>query len=119
MGRQDYQWKHEPCLYGWKEGAAHQWYGGRDQATVLDFDRPVKSPEHPTMKPVTLFDRLIRNSAPPEGVVLDLFAGSGTTAVACEQNSRTAYLMELDPRYADVIIDRWEQLTGCKAEKVE
>lgn len=115
MGRQDYQWKHEPCLYGWKEGAGHNWYSDRKQTTLLEFDRPIRSELHPTMKPVPLFDYQIKNSSKKGDAVLDLFGGSGTTIVACEQNGRTAYLMELDPRYVDVIIDRYEKLTGDKA----
>lgn len=115
MGRQDYQWKHEPCLYGWKEGASHNWYSDRKQTTLLEFDRPSRSELHPTMKPVPLFDYQIKNSSKKGDAVLDLFGGSGTTMVACEQDGRTAYLMELDPRYVDVIIDRYEKLTGDKA----
>lgn len=118
LGRQDYQWKHEPCLYGWNEGAAHYWAGGRAQSTVLDYDRPIRSEEHPTMKPIQLFDRLIRNSCPKGGIVYDPFGGSGTTLLACEQNGRTCWMVELDPRYVQVIIDRWEKMTGLKAEKI-
>lgn len=116
MGRQDYHWKHEPCLYGWKEGAGHLWASDRKQTTILNFDRPSRSAEHPTMKPVLLFDYQIKNNTKAEDVVLDTFGGSGTTLIACEQNGRNAYLMELDPRYIDVIIDRWEKLTGQTAE---
>lgn len=115
LGRQDYQWKHEPCLYGWNDGAAHSWYSDRKQSTVLEFQKPNRSEAHPTMKPVPLFDYLIQNSTKAGDVVLDLFGGSGTTAIACEQNGRVAYLMELDPHYVDVIVDRWEKLTGEKA----
>lgn len=115
LGRQDYQWKHEPCLYGWKDGAGHNWYSDRKQTTVLEFDRPSRSAEHPTMKPVPLFDYQIKNSSKKGDAVLDLFGGSGTTIVCCEQNGRDAYLMELDPKYVDVIIDRYEKLTGDKA----
>lgn len=118
LGRQDYQWKHEPCLYGWKEGASHLWATDRKQTTVLDFDRPSRNAEHPTMKPVKLFDYLIKNNTKSEDIVLDLFAGSGTTIIACEQNKRIGYVMELDPKYVDVIIDRWETLTGEKAELI-
>ena len=118
LGRQDYHWKHEPCLYGWNDGAAHYWDGGRAQSTVLDFDRPMRNGEHPTMKPIALFDRLIRNSCPKGGVVFDPFCGSGTTLLACEQNGRTCWAVELDPRYVQVIINRWEALTGQKAEKI-
>lgn len=118
MGRQDYQWKHEPCLYGWKEGASHFWANDRKQTTVLDFDKPVRNGEHPTMKPVKLFDYQIKNNTKANDIVLDTFGGSGTTLIACEQNNRICYTCELDPKYVDVIIDRWEQLTGEKAEKI-
>lgn len=116
MGRQDYQWKHEPCLYGWKETDSHHWYGDRKQTTVIDFDRPTKSELHPTMKPVGLFDYQIKNSTKKGDNVLDLFGGSGTTIMACEQNGRNAYVMEYDPHYIDVIIERWENFTGQKAK---
>lgn len=115
MGRQDYQWKHEPCLYGWKGGAGHLWASDRKQTTVLEFDRPTKNKEHPTMKPVGLFDYQIQNNTKGGDAVLDLFAGSGTTIIACEQNGRNAFCMEIDPRYVDVIIKRWENFTGEKA----
>lgn len=115
MGRQDYQWKHEPCLYGWKSGAGHLWASDRKQTTVLEFDRPTKNKEHPTMKPVALFDYQIKNNTKAGDIVLDLFAGSGTTIIACEQNGRNAYAMEFDPKYCDVIVKRWENLTGEKA----
>ena len=118
LGRQDYQWKHEPCLYGWKSGASHVWYSDRKQSTVINFDRPTRSALHPTMKPVGLFDYQIKNSTKSGDIVLDLFGGSGTTIMACEQNDRNAYVMELDPRYADVIIKRWEEFTGEKAVKL-
>lgn len=115
MGRQDYQWKHEPCLYGWKEGAGHLWASDRKQTTVLDFQRPTKSDIHPTMKPIALFDYQIKNNTKGGDIVLDLFNGSGTTIMACEQNGRCARSMELDPRYVDAAIDRWEKFTGEKA----
>ena len=115
MGRQDYHWKHEPCLYGWKDGASHLWASDRKQTTILDFDKPTKNAEHPTMKPVKLFDYQIKNNTKKDDIVLDLFGGSGTTLIACEQNGRISYNMELDPKYVDVIIDRWEELTGEKA----
>ena len=118
LGRQDYQWKHEPCLYGWTEGASHLWNTDRKQTTVLDFDRPTKSELHPTMKPVPLFDYQIKNSSKRGQKVLDLFGGSGTTMIACEQDGRKSYLMEIDPKYADVIIDRWELFTGKKSKKI-
>ena len=119
LGRQDYHWRHEPCLYGWKDGAAHTWLGGRTQTTVLEYDKPARNGEHPTMKPVELFAALIANSCPPGGVVLDPFGGSGTTLIACEQTGRTACLVELDPRYCDVIVKRYESFTGGKAERAE
>lgn len=115
MGRQDYQWKHEPCLYGWKEGAGHLWASDRKQTTIINWDRPSRNAEHPTMKPIGLFDYQIKNNTKGGDIVLDLFGGSGTTLMACEQNKRVAYLMELDPKYCDVIIDRWEKFTGKKA----
>ena len=116
IGRQDYQWKHEPCLYGWKEGANHLWASDRKQTTVINFDKPNRNREHPTMKPVGLFDYQIKNNTKGGDIILDLFGGSGTTLIACEQNKRIAYLMELDPHYCDVIIQRWENFTGKKAE---
>lgn len=146
LGRSDYQWMHEPCLFGWKGGAPHYFANTRAETTVIDdvqnlkklskadlrqmleeilspdnpstvlrFDKPVASAEHPTMKPVKLFARLIRNSSRKGDAVLDLFGGSGTTAIACEQMGRDAYLMELDPSYCDVIVERWERLTGSEA----
>lgn len=118
LGRQDYHWKHEPCLYGWKSGASHLWASDRKQTTVLDFDKPARNGEHPTMKPVKLFDYQIQNNTKQEDVVLDTFGGSGTTLIACEQNNRISYTCELDPKYIDVIIDRWETLTGEKAVKI-
>lgn len=119
MGRQDYHWRHEPCLYGWKEGAGHSWYSDRKQTTILEFNRPTRNGEHPTMKPVELFGYQIRNSTKPGDVVLDSFGGSGTTMIACEQLGRKARLMELDPHYCDVIIARWEKLTGKEAVRDE
>lgn len=115
LGRQDYQWKHEPCLYGWKEGAGHLWASDRKQTTILEFDRPTRNKEHPTMKPIPLFDYQIKNNTKGGDAVLDLFGGSGTTIMACEQNGRVGYVMEYDPRYVDVIIKRWEEFTGKKA----
>lgn len=147
FSRQDYQWKHEPCLYGWKDGAGHYFIDDRSQTTVIedqqpDFSamkkdemrrlleeiysdkvsttilnekKPQKSDLHPTMKPVKLIARQIKNSSRPGEKVLDLFGGSGTTLITCEQLDRQCYMMEYDPKYADVIIDRWETLTGEKA----
>lgn len=118
LGRQDYQWKHEPCLYGWKEGAGHYWGSDRKQTTILEYDKPQRNGEHPTMKPIPLFAYQIENSTRPGDIVLDLFGGSGTTIIACEQLGRSGYLCELDPRYCDVIIKRWEEFTGEKAVKI-
>lgn len=112
LGRQDYQWKHEPCLYGWKEGAGHQWYSDRKQTTVLNFDRPSRSTEHPTMKPIPLFSYQIENSSKKKDIVLDSFGGSGTTIMACEQMGRFGRSMELDPRYVDVIVKRYIRMVG-------
>lgn len=110
MGRQDYQWKHEPCLYGWKEGAAHGWYSDRKQTTVLEFDRPQRNAEHPTMKPIPLFAYQIGNSSKQGDIVADAFGGSGTTMVACHQMQRKAYVVEYDPKYCQVIVDRMLKL---------
>lgn len=118
LGRQDYQWRHEPCLYGWKKGASHNWFSDRKQTTVMEFDRPTKSVEHPTMKPIPLFAYLIQNSSQEGWNVYDSFGGSGTTIMACEQLDRNGFSMELDPHYCDVIINRWETYTGKKAEKI-
>lgn len=118
LGRADYHWQHEPCIYGWADGAAHTWLGGRDQATVLNFDKPARNAEHPTMKPVALFAKLIENSCPRGGRVLDPFAGSGTTALACEQTGRTAAVVELDPKFCDVAVARFEKVTGQSTERV-
>ena len=110
MGRQDYQWKHEPCLYGWKEGASHGWYSDRKQTTILNFDRPQRNAEHPTMKPIPLFSYQISNSIKQGDIVADGFGGSGTTMVACHQMNRKGYLVEFDPKYCQVIIDRMIKL---------
>ena len=147
LGRQDYQWQHEPCMYGWKDGASHYFVDNRKLTTIiedkLDFEkmsknelkelleeiyefpstiirenRPVKSDMHPTMKPVRMCAKLISNSTKPNETVLDLFGGSGSTLIACEQLGRKCYMMEYDPKYVDVIIDRWEQFTGKKAIKI-
>lgn len=119
FGRQDYQWRHESCLYGWKNGASHNWFSDRKQTTVMEFDRPAKSVNHPTMKPIPLFAYLIQNSSQEGWNVYDGFGGSGTTLIAAEQLNRNAFLMELDPHYCDVIIARWEKLTGEKAVKID
>lgn len=150
LGRQDYQWRHEPCLYGWKEGAAHYFIDDRSQSTVIEDaavdyrklkkdellrlvlqltdvstpntviyeDKPTKNDIHPTMKPVKLMARLVRNSTRQEEVVLDLFGGSGSTLIACEQIKRTCRMMEYDPKYCDAILARWEKLTGQEAERI-
>ena len=148
LGRQDYQWRHEPILYGWKEGAAHYFIDDRsqdtilledeidlesmkkedlityinqiiaqykDQTTVLFEKKPTKNDVHPTMKPVNLVGRLMRNSSKPGWNVLDLFGGSGSTLMAAEQIGRRAFLMELDEKFCDVIVHRWEEFTGKKA----
>ena len=145
LGRQDYQWRHEPCLYGWKAGAAHYFTDSRAESTVIEDQvnvdklskeelktlckklldpgiettvirekKPSINDVHPTMKPVKLFGRLVKNSSKRNDIVLDLFGGSGTTIVACEQLNRRAYLMELDPAYVDVIIDRYQTLTNVE-----
>ncbi len=150
LGRQDYHWRHEPILYGWKEGAAHTWYGGRDKDTVIEdkidinslkkqelkdlvkkliddkehttvirADKPISNDLHPTMKPITLLGYLIKNSSKQGDIILDLFGGSGSTLIAAEQLNRTCYMMELDPIYCDVIIKRWENFTGQKAELLD
>lgn len=117
LGRQDYQWQHEPCLYGWNEGASHVWYSDRKQTTLLQFDKPSRSKEHPTMKPIPLFGYLIQNSTKSGDIVLDSFCGSGTTIMAAEQLGRRAYCVELDEVYCDVIVKRWEEFTGDTAVK--
>lgn len=140
LGRQDFQWKHEPCLYGenpleyplteeyededcqpclygWKDGT-HYWFKNRKQTTILEFDKPKRSKEHPTMKPVKLFDYEMKCNTKIGENVLDLFGGSGTTIIAAEQNGRNAFVMEFDPKFVDVIIARWEALTGEKAVKI-
>lgn len=131
FGRQDYQWRHEPCMYGWKEGAAHYFTNSRAESTVIDDSaengvattaiyekKPAASKLHPTMKPVALIGYQIANSSREGEAVLDLFGGSGTTMIAAEQLGRKAFLMEYDPHYCDVIIDRWEKFTGRKAELI-
>ncbi len=115
MGRQDYQWQHEPILYGWKEGAAHHFINDRTQSTILEFDRPKQSALHPTMKPIDLIARLVKNSSKENDIILDLFGGSGSTIITAEQLNRICYSMELDPKYCDVIVKRWETLTNKEA----
>jgi len=115
LGRADYQRQYEPILYGWKDGADHYWCGARDQGDVWFFDKPVKNDLHPTMKPVALVERAIRNSSKSRDIVLDPFGGSGTTMIAAERTGRRARLLELDPRYVDVIVQRWQGTTGGRA----
>lgn len=119
LGRQDYQWIHEPCLYLWKEGAGHQWYADRKQTTVLEFDKPKRSDLHPTMNPVALVEYLMGNSSKKGDVVLETFGGSGTTLIAAEQTGRVCRCVELDPHYCDVIRRRWAEYVhgaGCDWE---
>lgn len=118
LSRKDYHTKYEPIWYGWKEGSRLHPLKDRKQSDVWDFNRPSKSEEHPTMKPVELVARAIKNSSEKQNIVLDLFGGSGTTLIACEQLERKCYMSELDPKYCDVIIKRWEELTGKDAEKL-
>ena len=117
LGRRDYHWKHEGCYYGWKEGAEHLWAADRKQTTVIDCDVNLKNDLHPTMKPVRLFDYCIRNNTKGGDIVLDLFGGSGTTILACEQNGRVGYVIEIDPKYVQATIQRFVQFTG-KADEV-
>src|SRR4051812_15387043 len=112
MGRQDYHWQHEPVLYGWKPTGPHHWYFDRKQTTLWNFDRPMRNGEHPTMKPVALIEYPIRNSSRQGDIVVDLFGGSGSTLLACEKNARICRSMELDPKYCDVILQRWSDFTG-------
>lgn len=119
MGRQDYHWKHEPCLYGWKDGAGHLWATDRKQTTILEFDKPNRNGEHPTMKPVALFEYQMLNNTKGGDLVLDLFGGSGTTMLAAEKHGRHSALMELDPKYCDVIVKRWQDFTGKIATHAE
>ncbi len=118
IGRQDYHWKHEPILYGWKDGAAHKWCSDRKQVTTWDFARPKRNDIHPTMKPIDLVEYAVTNNTNVGDYVLDLFLGSGSTLIACEKTGRKCYGMELDPHYCSVIIERWEQFTGKKGERI-
>ena len=117
MGRSDYQRQYEPILYGWPEGGKHHWCGDRDQSDVWQIKKPHKNDLHPTMKPVELVERAIRNSSKPGNSVLDPFGGSGTTLIAAEKSGRKAFLMELDPKYVDVICRRWQDWTGKLATR--
>ncbi len=118
LGRADYQRQYEPILYGWKQGADHFWCGARNQGDVWFVNKPVRNDLHPTMKPVELVERAVQNSSKSRDIVLDCFGGSGTTIIACEKLNRQCRMIELDPKYADVIVKRWEEFTGKKAELV-
>ena len=119
LGRADYQRQYEPILYGWKQGADHFWCGDRDQSDIWNYNKPRVNDLHPTMKPVELVERAIKNSSKSRDIVLDLFGGSGTTLIACEKTGRQARLMELDPKFVDVIVKRWEEYTGLQAVRQE
>ena len=119
LGRSDYQRQYEPILYGWKQGADHFWCGDRDQSDIWNYNKPRVNDLHPTMKPVELVERAIKNSSKSRDIVLDLFGGSGTTLIACEKTGRQARIMELDPKFVDVIVKRWEEYTGLQAVRQE
>jgi DNA modification methylase len=119
LGRADYQRQYEPILYGWPEGNKHFWCGARDQGDVWFFNKPRTNDLHPTMKPVELVQRAIENSSKTRDTVLDCFGGSGSTLIACEKTNRLARLIELDPKYCDVIVKRWQDFTGKKATNEE
>ena len=112
LGRQDYQWIHEPCLFGWKKSGKHQWYSDRKQTTVWEFEKTKKNTDHPTMKPIPLLSYPIANSSMSNTLVLDPFGGSGSTLIACEQMDRSCYTIELDEKYCDVIVKRYIELVG-------
>jgi site-specific DNA-methyltransferase (adenine-specific) len=118
FGRSDYHWKHEPCIYGWLEGASHKWHGDRKQTTVWDLDRPSRSDEHPTMKPIPLCSKPLENSSKKGDIILDTFIGSGSTMVAAHQLKRKCYGMELDPKYCQVVIDRMKKLDDTLIIKI-
>jgi DNA modification methylase len=118
LGRADYQRQYEPILYGWRDGTDHYWCGARDQGDVWHINKPQKNDLHPTMKPVELVERAVRNSSKTRDLVLDPFGGSGSTLIACEKSGRRARLIELDPKYVDVIVKRWEAFTGRKATRL-
>lgn len=120
LGRCDYNYKHEPMLYGWKESGTHEFYGGgRCKTSVWDFNKPMKNDLHPTMKPVELIEEAILNSSAKDAGVVDLFGGSGSTLIACEKTNRRCFMMEIDPKYCDVIVSRWEKYAGLKAELLD
>jgi len=112
LGRSPYQWQHEPCLYGWKKGGKHQWYTGRKETTIWEFDKPKKNGDHPTMKPIPLLAYPIMNSSMTNCLVLDPFGGSGSTLIACEQTDRICYTVELDEKFCDVIVKRYIEQVG-------
>ena len=119
LGRSPYQWQHEPCLYGWKKKGKHKWYAGRKETSVWEFEKPKKNADHPTMKPIALLAYPIKNSSMTNSLVLDPFAGSGSTLIACEQTGRICYAIELDEKYCDVIVKRYiEQVGNDKSVKV-
>lgn len=119
LGRSPYQWQHEPCLYGWKKKGKHKWYAGRKETSVWEFEKPKKNADHPTMKPIALLAYPIKNSSMTNSLVLDPFAGSGSTLIACEQTGRICYAIELDEKYCDVIVKRYiEQIGNDKSVKV-
>lgn len=120
LGRSPYQWQHEPCLYGWKKNGKHQWYTGRKETTIWEFDKPKKNGDHPTMKPIPLLAYPIMNSSMSNSVVLDPFGGSGSTLIACEQTDRICYTVELDEKFCDVIVKRYiEQVGGADGVTVQ
>ena len=116
LGRSPYQWQHEPVLYGWKKNGKHQWYTGRKETTIWEFDKPKKNGDHPTMKPVALIAYPIMNSTMTNGVVLDPFGGSGSTLIACEQTDRICYTVELDEKFCDVIVNRYIEQAGTDTD---
>lgn len=119
LGRSPYQWQHEPCLYGWKKKGKHKWYAGRKETSVWEFEKSKKNADHPTMKPIALLAYPIKNSSMTNSLVLDPFAGSGSTLIACEQTGRICYAIELDEKYCDVIVKRYiEQIGNDKSVKV-
>ena len=115
LGRCDYNYKHEPILYGWKENSTHKFYGGSSEQSVWEIDKPLKSDLHPTMKPVNLIVRAIKNSSENDDIIIDYCLGSGTTMIAAQQTGRRCYAMEIDPHYCDVAVKRWEDFTGENA----
>lgn len=119
MGRNDYHWKHEPCLYGWKPGASHKWYSDRKQSTVMEYPKPLVSEEHPTMKPLELIGYLICNSSQKGNIVFDGFLGSGTTLISCEKNWRHCRGIEFDPKYVDVDVVRWVKYMNDNKRKYQ